>query len=206
MTRLTDYTSYADAQAHASGAALWDLFDGDRGHLNIAHEAITRHADGSGRAAVRIAHADGSDEILSFDEISAGAAQFAHWLDAQGIQQGDRIAFMLEPSLPFYVCLFGAMQTGAISVPLFTLFGPDALKLRVGDCNPTILITNREKAEPALGSVAADGRAGGGGAAGGGAARAGWRGGAARDPAWGGCGRVPASSRGQWPRWPGGPR
>lgn len=149
MMKLTEYTSYADAQAHADRDAPWALFDGDREHLNIAHECITRHADCSGRAAVRIAHADGADEILSFDEISAGAAQFAHWLDEQGIKQGDRIAFMLEPSLPFYICLFGAMQTGAISVPLFTLFGPDALKLRVGDCNPTILITNSEKAEMA---------------------------------------------------------
>lgn len=149
MIRLTDYTSYADAQAHASSAALWKLFDGDREHLNIAHECITRHADGSGRAAVRIAHADGADEILSFDMIAAGAARFAHWLDAEGVKPGDRIAFMLEPSLPFYVCLFGAMQTGAISVPLFTLFGPDALRLRVGDCNPTILITNAGKAEMA---------------------------------------------------------
>ncbi len=36
-------------------------------HLNIAHECIVRHADGSGRVAVRIAHADGTDEVLSFD-------------------------------------------------------------------------------------------------------------------------------------------
>jgi acetyl-CoA synthetase len=157
MVKLTEYTSYADAQAHASSAALWELFDGDREHLNIAHEAITRHADGSGRAAVRIAHADGADEILSFDTISAGAARFAHWLDAEGVQPGERIAFMLEPSLAFYVCLFGAMQTGAISVPLFTLFGPDALRLRVGDCSPSILITNAEKADLAR-SVAVDGR------------------------------------------------
>ena len=147
MARLTDFTSYADAQAHASMDGLWELFDGNRDHLNIANECITRHADSSGRAAVRIAHSDGADEILSFDQIAAGAAQFAHWLDEQGVQPGDRIAFMLEPSLPFYVCLFGAMQTGAISVPMFTLFGPDALKLRVGDCNPTLLITNSEKAE-----------------------------------------------------------
>ena len=147
MAKLTDLTSYADAQAHASSAALWDLFDGDKEQLNIAHECITRHADGSGRAAVRIAHADGRDEFLSFDAIAAGAAQFAHWLDANGIEKGDRIAFMLEPSLPFYVCLFGAMQTGAISVPLFTLFGNDALRLRVDDCKPKILITNTEKAE-----------------------------------------------------------
>ena len=157
MAKLTDYTSYADAQAHAGSAALWELFDGDREYLNIANECITRHADGSGRPAVRIAHADGHDEILSFDTISAGAAQFAHWLDAEGIKPGDRIAFMLEPSLPFYVCLFGAMQTGAISVPLFTLFGPDALRLRVGDCNPSILITNVERAELARGAVNADG-------------------------------------------------
>ena len=64
MNRLTDYTSHADALAHASSAALWDLFDGDREQLNIAHECINRHADGSGRAAVRIAHSDGADEIL----------------------------------------------------------------------------------------------------------------------------------------------
>jgi acetyl-CoA synthetase len=152
MARLDQYTSFADAQAHATGDALWDLFDGNREQLNIAHECITRHADGSGRAAVRIAHADGRDEILSFDIIAAGAAQFAHWLDEHGVKQGDRIAFMLEPSLPFYVCLFGAMQTGAISVPLFTLFGPDALRLRVGDCNPVILITNSEKADLARGA------------------------------------------------------
>jgi acetyl-CoA synthetase len=147
MLKLTDYTRYADAQAHASMDGLWALFDGDRETFNIAQECIIRHADGSGRAAVRIAHADGRDEILSFDEIAAGAARFAHWLDANGIKPGERIAFMLEPSLPFYICLFGAMLSGAISVPLFTLFGPDALRLRVDDCQPALLITNSEKAE-----------------------------------------------------------
>lgn len=154
MTKLTEYTDYADAQAHASSAALWDLFDSDKEHFNIAQACITRHAIGDGRAAVRICHADGpdgagADEILSFDEIAAGAARFAHWLDANGIKPGERVAFMLEPSLPFYVCLFGAMLTGAISVPLFTLFGPDALRLRVDDCKPSLLITNAEKADMA---------------------------------------------------------
>ena len=152
MPRLDQLTSYADAQAHAAMDGLWALFDGDRESFNIAHECITRHADGSGRAAVRIAHSDGADEILSFDQVSAGAARFAHWLDAEGVKPGERIAFMLEPSLPFYVCLFGAMQTGAISVPMFTLFGPDALKLRVDDCKPQVLITNAEKAEMARAS------------------------------------------------------
>lgn len=146
MAKLTDYTNYADAQTHADSKALWALFDGNRDHLNIAQECIGRHADGSGRTAVRIAHADGTDEFLSFDDIAAQSARFAHWLVENGIQPGDRIAFMLEPSLTFYVSLFGAMTMGAISVPLFTLFGLDGLRLRVDDCKPKLLVTNSEKA------------------------------------------------------------
>jgi acetyl-CoA synthetase len=147
MSKLTEYSSFADAQKFADSHGLWDLFAGNRNYFNIAHECISRHADGSGRTAVRIAHADGSDSFLSFDEIAAGSARFAHWLKECGIVPGDRIAFMLEPSLPFYISLFGAMLMGAISVPLFTLFGLDGLRLRVDDCKPKLLITNTEKLE-----------------------------------------------------------
>jgi acetyl-CoA synthetase len=147
MAKLTDYTRYADAQQFANSQALWSLFDGTSEYFNIAHECIGRHANGSGRTAVRIAHADGTDEMLSFDRLAADSARFAHWLVANGIQPGDRIAFMLDPSLPFYISLFGAMLMGAISVPLFTLFGLDGLRLRVDDCQPKLLITNSEKAE-----------------------------------------------------------
>jgi acetyl-CoA synthetase len=146
MPKLTEYLNYADAQKFADSRALWELFDGNKDKFNIAHECIVRHADGSGRAAVRIAHADGTDTVLSFEQIAAGSARFAHWLEQNGIKPGDRIAFMLEPSLPFYVCLFGAMMMGAISVPLFTLFGLDGLRLRVDDCSPKLLLTNDEKA------------------------------------------------------------
>lgn len=149
MTKLTDYTRFADAQAHADSKKIWELFDGNRAYLNIARECALRHADGSGRTALRIAHASGADEVLSFDQLAAGSARFAHWLERNGIQPGDRIAFMLEPSLPFYLSLFGSMLRGAISVPLFTLFGPDGLRLRVEDCAPKLLITSAEKAEVA---------------------------------------------------------
>lgn len=149
MPNLTNFTSYADALEHASSAEMWKLFDGDSAQMNITHECIMRHADGSGRPAVRVAHADGENEIISFDEISAGAARFAHWLDAQGVKKGDRVAVMLAPSLSYYICIFGAILHGAIAVPLFTLFGPDALRLRINDCNPAIVVTNAEKAEVA---------------------------------------------------------
>ena len=145
MTSLTAYTSYADAQAHFAGAKLWDLFDGDRESLNIAHECIDRHADGE-RIAVVVIHADGRDESLSFRQISEESARFAHWLAAQGIEAGDRVAIMLEPSRAYYAAMFGTIKAGAIAVPLFTLFGPDGVKLRIDDCAPKLLVTNAEKA------------------------------------------------------------
>ena len=52
MARLTDITSYADAQAEFSPAKLWELFDGDREHLNIAHECIDRHASRANPAVI----------------------------------------------------------------------------------------------------------------------------------------------------------
>lgn len=148
MARLTDYTSYRDAQAHFSRQSLWDLFDGARERLNIAHECIDRHA-ATGGTALRIAHADGADEIIGFAELAAVSARFAHCLLSKGISPGDRIAVMLEPSLAFYIALFGAMKAGAVAVPMFTLFGPDGIRLRVDDCAPKLIVTNAEKAADA---------------------------------------------------------
>ncbi len=137
--KLTDFTRYADAQAHFSGARLWELFDGDRERLNIAHECIDRHVEGE-KTAVIVIKAAGGEEILSYRRISEDSARFAHWLLAQGVEPGDRIAIKLEPSRAFYAAVFGAMKAGAIAVPLFTLFGPDGVKLRVEDCKPKLLI------------------------------------------------------------------
>ncbi len=150
MTRLTEHTSYAAAQEHFSPARLWELFDGNRDSMNIAHECIDRHVDGE-RTAVILVHADGRDEMLSFGQIAGDSARFAHYLAAEGIRPGDRVAVMLEPSRAFYMAVFGAMKLGAIAVPLFTLFGPDGIKLRLDDCSPRLLVTTAEKAPLAAG-------------------------------------------------------
>ncbi len=147
MPKLTDFTTHADAQRHFSGARLWELFDGSREALNITHECVDRFAAADpARVAIRIAHADGRDETISFGALSAAAARLAHYLAALGIAPGERVAIMLEPSLPFYAALFGAMKAGAVAVPLFTLFGPDGVRLRVDDCRPKLLLTTAEKA------------------------------------------------------------
>jgi acetyl-CoA synthetase len=145
MPKLTDYTTYADAQRLFSTARLWELFDGTRERLNIGHECVDRYAS-AGRVALRVAHAEGSDETIGFVELAAWSSRLAHWLAAKGVMPGDRVAIMLEPSLPFYAALFGVMKRGAIAVPLFTLFGAEGVRLRTRDCTPSLLLTSAEKA------------------------------------------------------------
>lgn len=148
MTRLTEFTSYADAQKHYSKEALWDLFEGTRERFNIAHECIDRHVDGN-NVALRVAHADGTDEVITFAEVARRSSQIAHYLTGRGIRKGDRVAVMIEPSLAFYCAIFGVMKAGAVAVPMFSLFGPDGIRLRVGDCTPEVFFTNAEKAPDA---------------------------------------------------------
>ena len=49
-------------------------------------------------------------------------------------------------SRAFYAAVFGAIKRGAIAVPLFTLFGPAGVRLRVADCTPRLIVANSEKA------------------------------------------------------------
>src|SRR5262247_96095 len=140
MAALTDHITYADAQRLCSPARLWDLFDGDRERLNIGHECVDRHP--VERTAVRVVHAEGRDEAITFGALAAWSSRFAHYLAERGVDAGDRVGIMLEPSLPFYAALFGAVKRGAIAVPLFTLFGEDGVRLRVDDCTPRLMVTN----------------------------------------------------------------
>ena len=117
---------------------LWERFDGDRERMNIAHECIDRHRHRG--TAVSIKFADGHAEHCSFAQLADDTSRFAHWLARRGVRQGDRIAVLLEPSRAFYVAMFGAVKYGAIAVPMFTLFGPDALALRIEDCKPALVI------------------------------------------------------------------
>ena len=142
---LTDYTRYDDALRHFSKQALWDLFDGDREKLNIGFECLDRHD--RERIAVRIAKADGSAESHTFGTLSQASNQFANHLARLDVTPGERVAIMLEPCFAFYVALFGTMKAGCIAVPLFTLFGPDGLALRLDDCTPRLLLIAPEKAD-----------------------------------------------------------
>ena len=142
---ILDARTYADALRTFSWSRLWELFDGDRDRLNLAHECVDRHDPGA--LALRIQDARGRVVEHTFGELREWSSRFAGFLESSGVAAGDRVGVMLEPSLAFYGAIFGAVRRGAIAVPLFTLFGPDGLALRVQDCHPRMLLVPADRTD-----------------------------------------------------------
>ncbi len=126
--------SYEDLRAHFR----WDIPE----LCNIAHDACDRWV-GSGRTALLHRHEDGRVERLTFDDLHRASCRLANALIAHGIRRGDRIGILLPQSPEAAIAHLAAYRLGAIAVPLFLLFGEDALAYRLTDCGAAALITDQ---------------------------------------------------------------
>lgn len=139
MKSIAELRTHDEVMRGFSWDGVWALFDGDKSRMNFAHECLDRHR-GRGRA-ISVKFADGRSEHYEFAELSDLTGRFANWLARRGIAKGDPVAIIVDPSRAFYVGLFGAVKYGAVAVPLFTLFGPEGLALRLDDCRPRLILT-----------------------------------------------------------------
>src|SRR5579872_5323695 len=110
--------------------------------FNIATACCDRHADGSGRLALIYVDEDGSARRASFDELAAMSRRFANVLKADGLVRGDRVALFLSQSLELPIGHLAAFRAGMVSIPLFALFGEDALEFRLANSAAKAIITD----------------------------------------------------------------
>ncbi|TWI52673.1 acetyl-CoA synthetase [Pseudomonas duriflava] len=85
---------------------------------------------------------DGHISRYSFHDLHIHANRLANSLVNQGIKPGDRVGIMLPQSLEAGVAHIALYKLGAIAVPLFGLFGLDAIRHRARDCAMSALITD----------------------------------------------------------------
>lgn len=113
------------------------------GGLNLAHEAIDRHATGakSNKVALYWEGVDGQEETYTFAQLKELTNKFANVLKKLGIEKGDRVFIFMERIPELYIAFFGILKAGAIAGPLFSAFGPDPVKDRLLDSGAKILIT-----------------------------------------------------------------
>ena len=114
---------------------------------NIGVDACDRWADGSGRLALIHLRADGGTERISFDALKAQSNRMANALRARGIARGDRVGVLLPQVPEAAVAHLAIYKLGAIAVPLFQLFGEQALSFRLRDSGAAALVTDATGAE-----------------------------------------------------------
>ncbi|MDD2462647.1 MAG: acetate--CoA ligase [Desulfobulbus sp.] len=111
--------------------------------LNIAHEAVDRHAKGplKDKIAIRCLGKDGAITELSYAALCKGSNRFANLLRAFGVGKGERI-FWLGGRVPsLFSIFFGTLKYGGGFCPLFSAFGPEPIAQRLERGNGCVLVT-----------------------------------------------------------------
>ncbi len=117
----------------------WDI----PARYNIGVDACDKWADGSGRPALIHHTHDGGRRDYSFDELKALSNSLANALAGLGVARGDRVGVLLAQGPETAVAHLGILKLGAVSIPLFVLFGEEALEFRLSDSGARALITDR---------------------------------------------------------------
>ncbi|MEO0673314.1 MAG: AMP-binding protein, partial [Pseudomonadota bacterium] len=126
---------------HAVRTFDWEL----PARFNIAAAISDRHARATPDASALIyVAADDQARVWTHGEINTAANRLANALQGLGIAPGDRVGVHLPQSPECLIAHIAILKLGAIVVPLFRLFGPDALCFRLGDCAAVALITEAD--------------------------------------------------------------
>ena len=132
---------YTEVLDLSRGAPWAEWFTG--GRFNYVTSALDRHADGPGgdRAALIWEGDDGATRRLTFRDLQTETNRLANALRQLGVERGDRVGVFM-PMLPETVAAVLALgKLGAIFLPMFSGFGPEALGSRLHDGEASLLIT-----------------------------------------------------------------
>ncbi|MBS0207018.1 MAG: acetate--CoA ligase [Planctomycetes bacterium] len=137
--------NYESARASFSWDAARRELDGlpDGAGLNIAHEAVERHATGRRRdhIALRWLGRKGSQRDITYAEFGELTSRFANGLAELGVKAGDAV-YVLAGRIPeLYVTALGALKHRCVFCPLFSAFGPEPIRSRLSIGQGRVLVT-----------------------------------------------------------------
>ncbi|WP_348646716.1 AMP-binding protein [Aliiroseovarius sp. F47248L] len=151
-SRLSDADWLADGRARKL-IARWDQWQVMRDafawnvpeHFNIAERCCDSWAArDAGRVALTHIAQDGDATDWTFGALKAASDRLATVLRRRGLGKGDRIAVLLGQGPEVLITHFAAYKLGAVILPLFTLFGADALAYRLSDSGARIVVTDAQ--------------------------------------------------------------
>jgi len=111
--------------------------------LNIAHEAIDRHAQSylKDTVALRFIQKDRSFHDFTYGKLQKQTSKFANVLQNLGVKKGERV-FSYAGRIPeLYTTALGTLKCTAVFCPLFSVFGPEPVFQRLSRGDATVLVT-----------------------------------------------------------------
>jgi acetyl-CoA synthetase len=131
---------------HLAGSTYEEVYNTFRWEIpsrfNIAEAVCSRHAGATPDAPALIyEQADGNVRIWSFREVEETASRLANALDHLGVKRGTIVGIHLPQCPESLISHVAVQKLGGIALPLFNLFGPDAIEYRLRDSGALVIIT-----------------------------------------------------------------
>jgi len=126
----------------------WDAIRGELGlapggPVNIAVAAVDRHLATAvrDRIAFRFIGRDERRRDVTYAELARLANRFANALRGLGVGKGDRVFLLCGRNPELYIAALGALKNGSVVTPLFSAFGPEPIRTRLGLGDAKVLVT-----------------------------------------------------------------
>ncbi len=111
--------------------------------LNMAHEAVDRHARGpiADKVAIRWLGKTGDMRAFTYRWLRELTNRFANVLQGLGVGKGDRV-YVLAGRIPeLYIAALGTLKNRSVFCPLFSAFGPEPIRARLTIGKARVLVT-----------------------------------------------------------------
>ena len=82
---------------------------------------------------------------LTYGDLRASSERTATELAALGVGPGDRVATLVGKGPALLAVMLGTWRLGAVYVPLFTAFGPQAIAMRLVDTDTKVVVTDADQ-------------------------------------------------------------
>ncbi|HMK37566.1 MAG TPA: acyl-CoA synthetase [Desulfomonilaceae bacterium] len=109
---------------------------------NIGVDVCDKWAHEEHRVALIYEKQRGQVETYSFSQLKKLSNQLANGLTAHGIRAGDRVGILLGQCPETAISHIAVYKLGGIAIPLFTLFGVDALEYRLSNSRAAAVVTD----------------------------------------------------------------
>lgn len=118
----------------------------ETGRVNMAYEAIDRHAETFRKNKVALYFRDDNrEEKYTYRDMKILTNKAANVLKTHGnVEKGDRVFIFMPRSPELYFAILGTIKLGAIVGPLFEAFMEGAVKDRLEDSKAKVLVTTPE--------------------------------------------------------------